>query len=394
MVLPVAATAVDLQRLVGHGGEHGHRVHLRHGRLHRGVLGSALAAAGGVQDQLPGRLDLGGVLREHELDRLPLGQLLAEGDPPARVLQREPLGPLGQTDAAHRDGDARGRQEAPEEDLQTVALGADAVVHRDRRAVEREGRVVRARHAHGLRGVLRVDTGGVPRHQQRHRPVPAGAARHAGRQEVVVAAHPEGDQVLAARQVVRVALAGHGGGDVGAGAVVRLGQGEGDLQFAVDRGNDEPLALVVGGVAVQAAPDPVAHVHDHADRAVGAGEDLHQLHPPGEAEAEAAVLPWRGHAQEAVVVQLGPQLLGDRAGGLDAFRPAFARPFHPALDPLVQSGEVHVPAHAPPTFSCSVSTRRPRCGARLRARSRSTNFCTLPAALRGRLSTTSSRSGQ
>jgi hypothetical protein len=106
--------------------------------------------------------------------------------------------------------------------------------------------------------------------------------------EQVVGDVPEGDQPLLTGHVVGVALALDIGGDVGARAVVRLGQGEGDLQVTPDQRRDEALELIVVGVGQDRAPGAVGDVDDHPQRGVGAREQLDQFEVTRERQPASA----------------------------------------------------------------------------------------------------------
>ncbi len=128
----------------------------------------------------------------------------------------------------------------------------------------------------------------------------------------------------------------------------------------------------------------------------------------------------RGQAQEAALLQLRPQSRRDSAGGLDLFRPHLAGALHPGgylRQQLGVGARVHRAAapiqagyllyrHLFLILICVTGLRggyvvapggdtpAPVCGVSSAARSRSTNFCTLPTALRGISASSSSRSGQ
>ena len=232
----------------------------------------------------------------------------------------------------------------------------------------------------------------VGRDEQRDGAVGARGALHPGEEQQVVGDRPEGDHVLLAREVVRVALAGDAAAQVGAGAGGRLGQREGDLELATDHRLDEPLALLGGGVGVHRPPHAVAHMHDHPQRGVRHREQLEQRQVLREADAPPAVLDRGRKAQVAARVELLPEAVRNRAFALDPLGPRLplgADVGADLLGQLRQLGGIDLRGRGDGGHQASLWT-----SVKVRARSRRTNFWILPDGVRGSSETSSSRSGQ
>src|SRR3989475_5924882 len=135
VVRDVSVAAVDLDRLVRDEGRHLARVQLPHCSLFLERLPAVLEPSGAM-DERPGRIDPGGHVREHELDRLVLRNRLRELNPFLRVLDGFLERALGNSHGHGTDADSASVQYsqrvheafillAKERSLRKTAIGQD-----------------------------------------------------------------------------------------------------------------------------------------------------------------------------------------------------------------------------------------------------------------------------
>ena len=161
----------DLHRTIGGVVRRFRRTELRHRGFERRPL-AALARVGSLEHQHPRRIELGCAVCEHPLDRLVVGDRLAERFVLFRMSDRGIEGRLADAERLRGDRDAPA-VERPHCDLEAVAGTTEERIRLDTDVVELQVHAAKAAHAQRVGGRETLDAGRVERHQERADAAPA-----------------------------------------------------------------------------------------------------------------------------------------------------------------------------------------------------------------------------
>ena len=273
-LLRVAHPAVDLQRLVGHAVGRFAGVELRHRGLARVAQPLVLHRCSAEREQTR-RLQLGRHVREHELDGLVLRDGHVEGLAQLRVIARLLEGGPADADGLRGDADAPAVQGA-HGDLESVALGAEALPGRHLQVVEEDGAAGRGADAELLVGLLPDEAGRVGVDDECGDALRAFAQVRHGEHDDGVGDRAVGDPILGAVDEVAIALA-HRRRPLLGGIRPRLrfGQAEAaDLLSSRERLEPALFLLVVAVLEHRIAEERIVHAEGDADGSAAARDLL------------------------------------------------------------------------------------------------------------------------
>ena len=299
-----AVAAEDLHRLVGAEVRGLAREQLGHRALGAGGL-TLGAQRRGLPHHQARRLDPAAHVGDLELDRLEVGDGLAERDALVGVADREIQRALRDAERLRRDADAAA-VERGHGDGEALALFVEHVLRRDLKALEEQLGRARAVDAHLLFDLADREAGPGLLDDERADALVAQRRILRGVGDADARLRAVRDPHLAAGQ--REATRGLGGaglerGGVGAG----LGLGERVAADGLTRRELGQVLLLLRGVAeLQDGPagEAVLHRHDDADARVRVADLFEREHVGQRVHAGAAVLDRGEHAHQAELAKL------------------------------------------------------------------------------------------
>src|ERR1017187_6873200 len=308
VVLGEAVAAVDLDAQRGHALGNLRGVELGHGCFFHEVHGGVLHA-GAIVEQHAGRLDLGGHLRDLELNTLELADGAAELLALLRVLDGEFPGATGQPEHLRADVDAAfvqrldGDLVALADFAQHVALGHAAIFHDQLAGAGRPDAEFVFLLADGdSRGVFLDDEGGDA--------LVAGGRIDGGEHDedsrLLAVGYPQllaVEDILVALQL-RLGLQREGI-RTGTGFAQRIG-----ANSVAAQARQIALLLLFRGPAQESVVDQrILHIHDNSGGRIDAGKSLHREDRFEESTAPSAVLLGNFNAHQTKLKELFDELV-------------------------------------------------------------------------------------